>query len=184
MGILLAFLSSAIPPITVAIIGVLPYLHTYSLIMRILIEFAIWCSAFILYVYVSTPKQKESVLSVLNYSIKQWVGCFLGIAMFIFVGAWLSANSLGPFVEWLPNESYLAQFEVKNIETQGSKYKSLNLELTSANDGKNYYLTLSKQRFNSSELNRGDRILLQGKQNLFGVYIENFERVEAIEVYE
>ena len=155
--------------------GTLPYVHNYSLIERILLEFLIWLFIFILYLLVATSRQKQTVVVTLRFNLKDWIGGLLGILMFVYVGAWLSANSLGLLVKLFPNEPCSIQVNVLNVENQGSKYKSIALDLKSQVDGKIYYLTLSKKIFDYPEIKSGDKMTLQGKQNIFGIYIESFK---------
>jgi len=42
-------------------------------------------------------------------------------------------------------------------------------------DGKVYYLTLAKKLFDYSRIITGDKMILKGQQNIFGVYFEDFE---------
>ena len=174
--LIIVFLSGVFPPILMQFTGILPYLHNWVIFERLILVFLVWCLVIIFYLLVSTDKQKKSVLSTIQYSFKNWVISFFGVLLFVYSGAWLSANSLGTLVKIFPNEPYSAQMEVVNVKTQGSKYKSVNLDLKSNADGEIYYLTLSKQLFNYPKFNIGDKLILKGKQNWFGVYVEEFQQ--------
>lgn len=75
----------------------------------------------------------------------------------------------------LPTKPYLERVIVKDVKYQGSKYKSAYLSLHSEDDGKNYYLTLSKKLFNYPRINSGDKMILKGEKNVFGIYINSYE---------
>ena len=110
--------------------------------------------------------------------MKSAKGCIFtlgGWSLFIFLSALLDANSLGSLVRVFPNKFYSSQVEVLNAKNQGSKYKSVDLDLKSQADGEIYYLTLSKKIFDYPEIKSGDKMTLEGIQNIFGVYIEEFE---------
>ncbi len=98
--------------------------------------------------------------------------------MFIYAAADLSCNSLGTLVKIFPNQPYIEQMAVVNAKASGSKMKSVDLDLKSNADGRIYYLTLSKQLFNYPKFNVGEKLLLKGRKNFFGVYIESFQQVK------
>jgi hypothetical protein len=179
-GVYLAFvfLSGALPPISMQFTGILPYLNVWQFYERLIFVFLNWCFAIIFYLIVSTEKQKKSVLLTIQFNLKDWILGVLGILLFICSGAWLAANSLGPLVKILPNELYTSRMVIVNVEADGSRNKSANLDLKSIADGKIYYLTLSKRLFNYPKFNIGDKLILKGRQNWFGVYVEEFQRVK------
>ncbi len=172
----IVLLSGVLPPILMQFTGILPYLHKWDFFERLIFFLCLWLFAFAFYLLLANKKQKKSVVSTLQYNFRDWIISSLGALLFICSGAWLIANSLGPLVKIFPNEPYISQMVVVNAESHGSRNKSVNLDLKSSADGKIYYLTLSNQLFNYSIFNIGDNLILKGKQNWFGVYIEEFQR--------
>lgn len=178
--IFLVFVSGVFPPILMQFTGTLPYLHNWKLLFRLIFFFCLWLSAIIAYLILANQKQKKSVLSTLQYNLRDWTLSFLGALLFIFSGAWLVANSLGPLVKIFPNEPYISQMVILNAEAQGSRHKSVNLDLKSSADEKVYYLTLSKRLFNYSKFHVGDKLILKGNQNWFGVYVEEVIPINGV----
>ncbi len=174
-GILLAilFFGSFISIIEFQFLGAMPYLHESALMKRVLMVFLIWSGVFVFYLTIASPQQKKTVVVTLGYDLKNWLGACLGIVIFIFVEAWLSANTLGLLVVTLPNTPYQNQMEIIGVQTTGSKYKANNLDLKTPSNGKVYYLTLSKQLLDCPQFEIGESLQLKGKQNWFGVYIEH-----------
>jgi hypothetical protein len=129
------------------------------------------------YLIIADKKQKTSVAPFMAKGVKERFGSIWGLLLFTFCGAELSGTSLGTLVKIFPNKPYSAQMEVVNAEAKGSKMRSVDLDLKSNTDGKVYYLTLSKSLFNYPKFNIGDKLILKGKQNWFGVYIEEFQPV-------
>jgi hypothetical protein len=102
----------------------------------------------------------------------KWCGFFL----FVYGGASYSANTLGLLVmHTVQNYPCTYKVEVLKADFQGSKSKSIFLNLKSESDGKIYYLTLAKKLFNYPEIKFGNKMILHGKQNIFGIYVESFE---------
>ena len=95
--------------------------------------------------------------------------------MFSYGGAEGPGNVLGLLVTKFSNKAYMAQVEVLDAKNQGSKYKSIVLNLKSKADGKIYYLTLSKKMFDYPEIKSGNKMILEGKPNIFGAYVESFK---------
>jgi hypothetical protein len=175
--LLIAFIGSVGPMLLIPFVTVLPYLQKWSLLERLFCSVLLWSTAIFLYLAVSTPQQKHSVSSVAFRGLKDKSGAFLGLIMFVCSAAALSANTFGSLVKMFPNQSYLARFEVAAAVSSGAKYKMLDLDLKSNQDGRAYYLTLSKRLFADPKLQPGDILLLKGKQNFFGVYIEEVEKI-------
>ncbi len=173
-GILLAilFFGSFLSVVVNHFWGAIPYLHESALMKRVLIVFLIWSGAFIFYLAIASSQQKKSVIETLNYDLKHWLGACLGIVIFIFATAWPSAGTLGLLVVTLPNTPYQNQMEIIGAQTRGSKNKANDLDLKTPSNGKVYYLTLSKRRFDCPQFEIGESLQLKGKQNWFGVYIE------------
>ena len=168
------------PALLLPFIHILPYLHSFELWQRLLISLGGFLALLKLTVILSAFQNRQYLLAMM----KGWRGFILtvsGWGMFIFIGACLSANSLGPLVILLPNVAYTEKMEVVDVQNIGSKYKAINLDIRSLSDGKIYYLTLSKQFFNSPKLKKlkiGDVLLLNGERNWFGVHISNVNVAE------
>ena len=108
--------------------------------------------------------------------IKNQVGKWLGFILFIFSGAIFNGNMMGLLVlHTLPTQPYLNHVLVDEIKYQGSKSKSIFLTLHSEADGKTYYLTLANKLFDYPRIEAGNKMILKGQQNVFGVYVEQFE---------
>lgn len=91
-------------------------------------------------------------------------------------GADSHANIMGLLVlHTLPTQPYIGHVLVEQAKFEGSKHKSIYLTLHSEADGKTYYLRLSKKIFDYPRIEAGDKVTLKGKQNNFGVYVEDFE---------
>jgi hypothetical protein len=172
-ALLIVFLGSVVPMLLIPFVNVLPYLQRWSLAGRLTCSVLLWVTAYLLAVVTCSREQLRSIAAVAFHSRKQRIGMVLGTIMFMYAGAKLSANSFGLLVWMLPNSPYMGQFEVMAATSSGSKYKSLDLDLQAERDGREYHLTLSKRLFDLPQYQPGDRVVLRGKENLFGIYIES-----------
>lgn len=102
------------------------------------------------------------------------------VAAFLFcfaIHAYFSSDIFGYLVKIPPNKPYEQTFQVISAKTQGSKYKypSLSLDLKPNGSDGFYNLVLAKARFNYSkdQIQVSDKVMLKGKQNIFGVLVES-----------
>ena len=135
---LIAFIGSVGPLFLLPFVNVLPYLQTQQLPERLLWSFSLWTLAALLWFVASSPKQKRSVMSFVDGGWKGAAGSLLGLMMFIYAAAWFSANTFGSLVKIFPGDPYVSRFEVIAVESSGSKYKSLTLDLKSQQGRKTY----------------------------------------------
>ncbi|WP_124553668.1 hypothetical protein [Methylophilus methylotrophus] len=155
----------------------LPYLYRSAFFSRFIEVVFIWLSFIIFYFIISAKKEKEAVVGVVGVNITSWIGGLLGVFLFAYGGAHDVGNTYGLLVLTLPNTSYIEEMQIVNLKSKGSKYKYVELDLESKRTGKAYYLTLSERRFNYSMFRAGDRLTLKGKENFFGIYVEEFRYV-------
>lgn len=136
----------------------------------------------LLYYMASTPKQRR--MAVLGASIEGWkgvAGAFCAVVVMTGAGALFSANTLGFLVKIFPGENYSDYFEIVAAERFGSKYKSVVLDLKSVQTNEMRYLELSKKLFDYPAFQPGMKVLLEGKANWFGVYVEKCTIERTIE---
>lgn len=99
----------------------------------------------------------------------------MGGGCFILLGAYTSANIMGLLVLYAtPNQPCVYHMVVDESKHEGSKSKSLYLAMHSETDSRTYSLRLARKLFNYPEINAGDKMVLTGKENIFGVYVERF----------
>lgn len=165
----------AVPILMLPFVNELPYLHYLTLWQRLKISFLLFTvSYFLMWLGANSKNRKYAAEAVKG--IKNQVGKWLGFALFIFTGALFNANIMGLLVlHTVPTQSYFEHMHVDQMKYEGSKSKSIFLTLQSKTDGKTYYLRLSKKLFDYPRIAAGDKMILKGQQNIFGVYIEDFE---------
>jgi hypothetical protein len=153
----------------------LPYLHYLTLWQSLQVSLVIFSISYFLIIVGAKPKnRKAAALFTEGAKGKLMTSC--GFFGFVFFGALFSGNIMGLLVlHTVPTKLYLDHLLVDQMKYQGSKSKSIYLTLHSETDGKIYYLTLAKKIFDYPRIEAGDKIILKGQQNIFGVYIEDFE---------
>jgi hypothetical protein len=112
-------------------------------------------------------------------TIKHLIGVLLGLAVFTFSGAALSANYLGPLVKYLPGSEYQSIAKIENAKFSGTRNQSVSLSLRDRSDGVVRHLVLSKRLFEYPPFKRGDVLALYGKKGLIGVYVTGFKVIDA-----
>jgi hypothetical protein len=123
----------------------------------------------------ASPKNRRYSAKI-GRGIKNQIARWLGFIGFIFSGAYFNANIMGLLVlHTVSPQAYFEHMHVEEIKYQGSKHKSILLTLHSEADGKTYYLTLAKKLFDYPRIEAGNKMILKGQQNVFGVYVEQFE---------
>ena len=162
-------------------VNVLPYMQTVSLLERL-----VWVAAFNALVFaiaflLSTPEQLKSAKGA---SLKNWKDCtgiILGLLMFIYASAELSANTFGLLVKIYPGTSFQREMTVVSSKGTGSRYRAIEVELLAVPEQQRYEVTFSKRVFGElPKLQPGDSLRIEGKQNLFGSYIHNFAVIGAL----
>ena len=174
IALLFLFIVTALPVLMLPFVYILPYLQTQPFLVRLMWSAALYAVVWGLWFFATTRQQKQSVFLLVS-GWKNKIGAALGMAMFMVSCAFFNANTFGTLVKMFPSEYYIASFEVKNAVSSGSKHKSLDLKLESNLDGKVYYLTLAKKLFDYPRIEAGNKMILKGQQNVFGVYVEEFE---------
>lgn len=174
--LLLSFLSAIVPLLMLPFVNILPYLQTMQLWERLLWSTILTLLAISFGFAATTKKQRRSIAAMTVSSRKDIAVGVLGCAMFIFAAAALNDNVFGSLVKIFPNDPYIARFEVTATEFSGSRNKSVTLGLKAQSDGKLHYLTLSKRFFDYPRFQHGDILIIKGKQNIFGVYVESFKK--------
>lgn len=165
-----------IPILILPFVNELPYLHYLTLWQRLQVSVFIFSISYFLMWMGASPKNRKYSSEIAG-GIKNQLGKWLGSFLFILGGAYFNANIMGLLVlHTLPTQPYLNHVLVDQIKYQGSKHKSIYLTLHSETDGKTYYLTLAKKLFDYPRLEAGDKLVIKGEQNIFGIYIEEFEK--------
>lgn len=102
-----------------------------------------------------------------------------GLVMFTLIGAALSANTLGLVAKALPSEEFETVVVVREVDHQGSRYRSVSLEYAELGGGPSQHLTLSKRLFDYPQFEVGDVVHLRGEETAIGVYITGFALANA-----
>lgn len=153
----------------------LAYLHQMTLWQRSQISFLIFSVCY-LFMWLGASPRNRKASAEMSKGIKNQIVKWLGFLLFIVSGALFNANIMSLLVlHTLPTQPFLSHVKVDQAKYQGSKSKSLYLTLHSQADGKTYYLTLAKKLFDYSKINVGDKMILKGQENFFGVHINNYE---------
>lgn len=160
------------PMLMLPFVNIMPYLQRVQFLERFAWSCFLWGICITFYFVVSTRSERLSIFRSIIKNRTDKVGVAFGIGMFVFATAWFNANLFGVLVKIFPNDSYSAIAEVKSIKYGGSKSKSITLDLALKQSGEISSLTLSKRLFDYSTFQIGENILLKGKINFFGVYIE------------
>lgn len=167
-----------LPVVEAPIFNKLPYLEAMNPPEKFIWSFSITVFIFFLYLLLSESIiLKNGITYISGLNLKRKLLASLGFLMFVYASVDLSCNTFGTLVKIFPNKPYSAQMEVVNAETKGSKMRSVDLDLKLNTDGKVYHLTLSKSLFSYPKFKVGDKLILKGKKNWFGVYIEEFQPV-------
>ncbi|WP_160277132.1 hypothetical protein [Methylotenera sp. N17] len=153
----------------------LPYLHYLTLWQKVQISFFIFTLSYFLIMFGAKPKNRRAA-RLFTEDVKGKFMTTCGFFGAIFFGALFSGNIMGLLVlHTLPTQPYLNHVLVDEMKYQGSKHKSILLTLHSEADGKTYYLTLAKKLFDYPRIEAGNKMILKGQQNVFGIYVEQFE---------
>ena len=110
--VLVVFISPGIPLLIKFFFGILPYLHSWLLINRLIFFLSLWLLGVGIYLLLANQKQKKSVLFTLHFGFRDWVLALLGALLAIYTSASLFATSIGSLVKLFPTEPYSAQMTV------------------------------------------------------------------------
>lgn len=152
----------------------LPYLQKFAFgerfaisgfftVVILIITAFLWPKNFLVY---KAPKRLGTLKNVFM--------AFSGFVMATFFSAWLSGNIFGSFVKLTPGTEYEERLLIKDVAYQGVRYRTVTLLMERKGDSNLTYLTLAKRLFNYPEFKVGDSIMLHGKKNIFGVYVDSF----------
>lgn len=155
------------------LVGDMPYLHSTSVVMRF-----IWSSGFVFFTALicrlsMTKIQWQKLKRLTLGGWKDVVGVLFGALLATYAIADGYGNVLGALVAIFPESSCAIQSEVLTAIPSGSnRRRSVTINLLSWEDGQTYYLTLSRSMFDYPKLRPGDLLLIEGKKNYLGAYIE------------
>ncbi len=174
-ALLVLFIVTALPVLMLPFVYILPYLQTQPFLVRLMWSAALYAVVWGLWFFVTTRQQQKSVFLLIN-GWKDKIGATLGMAMFMGSCAFFNANIMSLLVlHTLPTQPYLEHMLIDQVKYQGSRHKSIFLTLHSETDGETYYLTLAKKLFDYPRIEAGNKMILKGQHNVFGVYVEKFE---------
>ena len=174
-ALLVMFIVTALPVLMLPFVYILPYLQTQPFLVRLMWSAALYAVVWGLWFFVTTRQQQKSVFLLIN-GWNDKIGATLGMAMFMGSCAFFNANIMGLLVlHTLPTQPYLEHMLIDQVKYQGSRHKSIFLTLHSETDGETYYLTLAKKLFDYPRIEAGNKMILKGQQNVFGVYVDKFE---------
>lgn len=175
IGLFTILIFHVLPVLMYPFVNHFPYLHYLTLWQRLQVSLVIFSVSYLLIMIGASPKNKKAAAEAVK-GVKNQIGNWLGILLFIVGGAHFNGNIMGLLVLYtLPTQQYLDHLIVDQVIYQGSRHKSIFLTLHSETDGKTYYLTLAKKLFDYPRVEAGNKMILKGQQNLFGVYVEQFE---------
>ncbi len=175
IGLCIVLFFYVMPVLMYPLVNELPYLHELAFWQRSQLSFFVASIGFLLIIVGARPENRMLAAIFINDAKGKFVTCcgFLG---FILLGAFMSANTMGLLVlHTIPTQPYLGHMLVKQMKYEGSKSKSIYLTLYSETNGKTYYLRLAKKLFDYPEIKAGDKMILKGEQNVFGVYVHQLK---------
>jgi hypothetical protein len=165
-----------LPVAVLVVFRELPYLHERRFLER-LVTSAAGTGVLVVAMAISFPRRfliyRESTWWKTAESVLLAVS---GLAMFTAAAAALSGNLFGALTKLMPGTPYLARFIVSELESSLSR-GGVSLSLKPKEGTMPAYLTLSRRLFGRQEIRVGDEMVLRGKQNMAGVYVDDFEIV-------
>lgn len=168
-----------LPVFMLPIVNVLPFVHERDLLHRL--SFSVAGSLLIVASLVALDLRRiaRATASVGStwQKVKHRVGIALGLAMFTYLGADLSANTLGLAAKLLPGEPYRETVVLSAVAFSGSRYKSASVEYLDSRIGAGRYLVLSKRLFEYPAFTPGDVVELTGKSGPVGIYVNELRLV-------
>lgn len=171
-----------LPIILLPIVKVLPLLQEKSLIERLPV-YSVGTAGFVLALHLigrgGPPEKQGPLWSLFRGDPKLLLGVLIGLAVFTVSGAALSANCLGLLAKGLPGMPYQSAFRIEEVDFSGTRNKSVSLALRDPEDGKPFYLVLSRRLFEYPEFKPGDVLILEGKKGALGVYVTDFKLAES-----
>ncbi len=94
-----------------------------------------------------------------------------GLVLVVVMPIMLGSTSLGMLVSLFPSDAYAREFEL--VDLNRSKYRRLTLELRAPFEEAHYKVRLPSKDWAQPQWRRGDRLLLTGEENLFGIHIQD-----------
>lgn len=170
LSITIMLLGFMLPILMLPFVKVLPVLQLNNMWHRSPVYIGLLLGTFALGYLGAKIENRRLMIKTLTENKKSNV---IGALAFVLGGAMTTANTIGILVKALPNEPYKKQVEVISVEPQGSKQQSLTLKDDQLSVLFN--LEMADVLFhyrNQPDLQVGDTLLLNGKENSFGVYIE------------
>lgn len=166
----------ALPVFMLPFVNILPFVHERTVIERLPVSIA-GSVLFVLALIAMNGGRippKPNFFSRKRERVIHWLGVSAGLAMFTYVGAALSANTLGIVAKVLPGDVFEAVVVLRATDYSGSRYKSVWLEYKEPESGEMQHLILSKRLFEYPELKPGDTVQLRGERTMIGIYINGF----------
>jgi hypothetical protein len=171
-------LAWVLPTLLLPFVNVLPFVHHADFPKRLLVSTAGTVLSLCI-MYWLVPKRTTTSLRFANFTKwekrKESLVLILGLALFTYMGAWVSANSIGTLARAFPSVPYHEQVVIENVTYEGSKYKSVSLVVRNQKNCELRYLTLSKRLFEYPRFKSGDTLTLIGWETLLGSYVTEFE---------
>ena len=175
VGLFLIFVFFILPIIMTPLFYELPYLHYLPFWQRVGFYFFIFSLSYVLIRLGAKPENRKAAADMVK-GLRNQIAKWLGFCLFIIGGADSHANIMGLLVlHTVSTLPYHEEMRVDEVKYQGSRAKSIHLILHSEANGKTYYLTLARKLFDYPRVESGDKLMLNGQQNVFGVYVEQFE---------
>jgi hypothetical protein len=167
--------SVAWPVLLLPFVNVLPFLETHTFADRFVVALAMLVCAVTTAWVTSTSNRRRQIVRM---HLPEWHQKVLAVPVLAVAAAFaamLSANTLGSLAWASPGRPYTQSFSIVGIVPGGSKYRSVELQLSSTGDLTRRSVVLSKRLFNYPKFQVGSQITLVGKSTIFGVYVERFE---------
>lgn len=176
-GLLYAVVAWILPLCLRLVFGPLPYLADAGFLGRLAPWMASTAAFGTLMALAQTHPYRRSSDSRERWeTVKGGVVMVASLALAAAVAAWLSPNLWGALVKVTPGVTYRSRVEVVDAgrwsRNRGEGYRSIDLEVRSAEDGQLRYIDLSARFFGTPPIAPGDRLTFYGKQNVFGVYVD------------
>ena len=150
----------------------MPVIQTTSFTERVVF----YLIAFIIIIFTTyLTALKEGIRASRKMIVGNVIGILIFIALLVFGNATWGLNTFGILIKTLPNMVYENKVEVIESKANGSRYKSQFFSFQDTKTGKLSTLEISDIMFNYNKMPKvqlGDSLVLKGKENLFGAYIE------------
>jgi hypothetical protein len=168
-----------LPIVVMLIFGDLPYLQQRDFLHCLSLS-AGGTLALVAVMVVSSPNGLVETLrrGTAYQTAKAWILTFLGFAIFTVFAALWGGSVLGAVVRFTPGAEYSAKVTVVGAWQPSHRSRTVYLTLRSLEGTGDSYLWLSERVSDYPVIRTGDRLLLEGKQNVVGVYIERIRNLD------